>query len=170
MMKWFLFLFAGTYILASVNFSILLFKLLGKNDPRREFSGNPGAFNVYRILGLRWASVVLMLDICRAMGIALISIRALEMDWVPWVGFGLILGNRLPCFHRFRGGKGVAAYLGFSVILVPLFAAVSALAWLTVYGFHLPGGAGIIASVVLIFYSHKSNITDLIRKGKGGLS
>jgi len=168
---------------------------LGKNDPRREFSGNPGAFNVYRILGLRWASVVLMLDICRAMGVALISIRALEMDWVPWVGFGLILGNRLPCFHRFRGGKGVAAYLGFSVILVPLFAAVSALAWLTVYGlfriafigsfvmvlilgagtwlfygFHLPGGTGIIASVVLIFCSHKSNITDLIRKGKGGLS
>ena len=193
MMKVFLLLFAGTYTLASINFSILLFKILGKNDPRQEFSGNPGAFNVYRILGLRWASVVLLLDICRAMGVALISIRILELDWVPWAGFGLILGNRLPCFHRFLGGKGVPAYLGFSVILVPLFAAVSALAWLIIYGcfriafigsfvmvlilgagtwlfydIHLLGGTAIIASMALIFYSHKSNITDLIRKRKGG--
>jgi len=195
MMNLFLLLFTGTYILASINVSILLFKILGKNDPRRKFSGNPGAFNVYRILGLRWASVVLLLDICRAMGTTLISIRVLEMDWIPWVGFGLILGNRMPCFHRFRGGKGVAGYLGFSVILVPLFAAVSALAWLISYSFcriafigslvmvfilgtgtwfshdfHFPGRAGIIASMALIVYSHNSNMSDLIRKRKGGLS
>ena len=69
-MKLFLLLFVGTYTFASINFSILLFKILGKNDPRQEFSGNPGVFNVYRILGLRWASVVLLLDICRAMGVA----------------------------------------------------------------------------------------------------
>ena len=194
MMKLFILIFAGAYALASINFSILLFKILGKNDPREEFSGNPGAFNVYRILGLSWALVVLALDVCRAMGVALISIRLLGVEWVPWVGFGLLLGNRFPCFHRFQGGKGVANYLGFSMVLVPPFAAASVLAWvitymvfrisfvgsfvmvfilgtgtLLFYDYHPLAGTGVIASVALIYYSHKSNIKNLLQKRKNDL-
>ncbi|MDP2644721.1 MAG: glycerol-3-phosphate acyltransferase [Desulfobacterales bacterium] len=185
-MKLFILIFAGAYALASINFSILLFKALGKNDPRNEFSGNPGAFNVYRILGLYWALPVLLLDVCRAMGVALISTHFLAAGWIPWVGFGLILGNRFPCFHRFQGGKGVANYLGFSMVLAPLSAAASVLAWiitymifriafvgsfvmvfilgtgtLLFYDFHPLAATGVIASVALIFYSHKANIKNL---------
>lgn len=191
MMKLFILIFAGAYALASINFSILLFKILGKNDPREEFSGNPGAFNVYRILGFYWALVVLALDVGRAMGVALISIGLIEVQWIPWVGFGLLLGNRFPCFHRFQGGKGVANYLGFSIILVPPFAAASVLAWVIIYmvfrisfvgsfvmvfilgmgtllfyDFQPLAGAGVIASLTLIYYSHKSNIKNLLQKMK----
>jgi len=191
MMKLFILIFAGAYALASINFSILLFKILGKNDPRQEFSGNPGAFNVYRILGFFWALVVLALDVGRAMGVALISISLLEVQWVPWVGFGLLLGNRFPCFHGFQGGKGVATYLGFSMVLVPPFAAASIPAWAITYmifriafvgsfvmvfilgtgtslfyDFHPLAGTAVIASVALIYYSHKSNIKNLLQKRK----
>ncbi|MBF0100353.1 MAG: glycerol-3-phosphate acyltransferase, partial [Desulfobacterales bacterium] len=43
------------YLLGSVNFSILLFKLMGKTDPRKQFSGNAGVVNVYRQSGIMWA-------------------------------------------------------------------------------------------------------------------
>ncbi len=122
-------LFAMAYIAGSINFSILVFRLTGRDDPRQHGSGNPGATNVFRQAGLGWAALVLLLDMGRAVGVALAA-QGLAAAWqVPWVGFGLILGNRFPCLHNFRGGKGVANYLGFSLVLVPLWAAAGALAW-----------------------------------------
>jgi glycerol-3-phosphate acyltransferase PlsY len=104
-MKPLLLLFIGAYTAGSINFSILLFRILKKEDPRKEFSGNAGVTNVYRQAGYLWASVVLLMDLARAMGIALISTSLLRMELVPWVGLGLILGNRFPCFHNFHGGR-----------------------------------------------------------------
>jgi glycerol-3-phosphate acyltransferase PlsY len=132
-MKPFLLLFIGAYAAGSINFSILLFRILGKGDPRKEFSGNAGVTNVYRQGGYLWATVVLLMDLARAMGIALISTSLLQMELVPWVGLGLILGNRFPCFHNFRGGKGVANYLGFTTVIAPLAAGVAALSWVVTY-------------------------------------
>ena len=125
----FLGLFLAAYVAGSINFSILAFRLTGRDDPRRHGSGNPGATNVYRQAGLGWAAAVLMLDMARAMGIAWVAMAMIEIWQVPWIGFGLIAGNRWPCFHHFRGGKGVANYLGFTVIVTPLWAAIGTLAW-----------------------------------------
>ncbi len=146
---------------------------------------------MYRQVGMLWAVVVLLLDLSRALGIGLISVNLLKMELVPCVGLGLILGNRFPCFHNFRGGKGVANYLGFSMIIVPVSAGISVLAWGLSYAlfripfigsfvmvFILAAGtllacdlhpfaiAGVLATVALIYYGHKRNITELVQKIK----
>ena len=182
----------GAYAAGSLNFSILLFKMLGKDDPRTGFSGNPGVVNVYRQAGPIMAAVILLLDMSRAFGVAFIAIHLLPMALVPWVGLGLILGNRFPCFHGLQGGKGVANYLGFTTMISPVAAGLSALGWLLTYaiwrtpfigsfvmvfilaagtiavcGYSLPAIAGVAATAVLIYYSHKSNVIGLLQKGGG---
>ena len=177
------------YLAGSVNFSVLLFKILGKKDPRKEFSGNPGVVNVYRQGGLLMASLVWLLDLGRAIGVALACIYLLEAPLVPIGGLALILGNRFPCFHQFHGGKGVANYLGFTIPLAPLAACISALAWLAAFAiFRIPFvgsfvmvfilGAGtlfvcnfdplattaVLTTVVLICYGHKRNVVEQIQK------
>lgn len=98
-------LFIVAYLAGSVSFSIVLFKILGKDDPRNMFSGNAGVMNVYRQAGFFTAALVLLLDMARAMAIALVATLALPSDFVPWICLGLILGNRFPCFHNFRGKR-----------------------------------------------------------------
>jgi glycerol-3-phosphate acyltransferase PlsY len=179
------------YLAGSINFSILLFKISGKEDPRKEFSGNPGVVNVYRQAGLIAAALVWLLDMGRSIGIALACNYLLSTVLTPIGGLALILGNRFPCFHQFRGGKGVANYLGFTTIIAPLAAGISALAWLATFAlFRIPFvgsfvmvfilGAGtlltcnfdplsttaVLATVALIYYGHKRNISDRIIKRK----
>jgi glycerol-3-phosphate acyltransferase PlsY len=179
-------LLALAYISGSVNFSILLFRMLGRDDPRYHFSGTAGTTNVYRQAGLFWAGVVLLLDLGRALAVSWAALYLLPINYVPWVGLALILGNRFPCFHQFRGGKGVASYLGFTTIISPYSAAFSALVWVGVYGivripfiasffmtFVLMVGtiiicgyqalatAGAIVTALFIFYNHRQNVTEL---------
>ena len=179
-------LLALAYISGSVNFSILLFRMLGRDDPRYHFSGTAGTTNVYRQAGLFWAGVVLLLDLGRALTVSWAALYLLPINYVPWVGLALILGNRFPCFHQFRGGKGVASYLGFTAIISPYSAAFSALVWVGVYGivripfiasffmtFVLMVGtiiicgyqalatAGAIATALFIFYNHRQNVVEL---------
>ena len=181
-------LLAAAYIAGSVNFSILIYRLLGKDDPRYHFSGTAGTTNVYRQAGTLWAGVILLLDLARAVAVSWAALNLLTINNVPWVGLALIFGNRFPCFHQFRGGKGVASYLGFTIPISPLAAVFSALIWVGVYGivripfiasffmtFVLMAGtvitcgyqaaamAGTIATALFIFYNHKQNITELIR-------
>ena len=122
-----------SYLAGSVNISIVLFKLLGKDDPRKGYSGNAGTTNVYRQAGPGWAALVLLLDVGRAVAVSLIARYALEPGSVPWAGLALVAGNRFPCFHGFQGGKGVANYLGFTAALSPAGAMVACIAWAVVY-------------------------------------
>ena len=179
------------YLAGSLNFSILLFRILGKDDPRKGFSGNPGVVNVYRYGGIFPAAAVWLLDMGRAIGVALVSIHLVPVALIPWSGLALILGTRFPCFHHFRGGKGVANYLGFTTILAPVAAGASALAWLVTFAlFRIPFvgsfvmvfilGAGtllacdfdplstaaVLATVALIYYGHKRNVVEQIQKRK----
>ena len=122
------------YLAGSVNFSIILFKVLGRGDPRNRFSGNAGTVNVTRQLGKVWGGVVLSLDIVRAGAIAQVGVWLLPPPFVPLLGFFLVLGNQRPLFHHFRGGKGVAGYLGFTAFISPTTAGVSCLVWVLAYG------------------------------------
>ncbi|MGD8703129.1 MAG: glycerol-3-phosphate acyltransferase [Desulfosarcina sp.] len=125
----FIVVIAAAYLAGSVNFSILAFRIIGREDPRLQGSGNPGATNVYRQAGIGWAAMVLLLDMARAIAVAVVAKKLLIVWQVPWVGLGLIVGNRFPCFHHFKGGKGVANYLGFTLGIVPVWALIGALAW-----------------------------------------
>jgi len=183
------FLLILTYIASSINFSIVLFKILGKEDPRKQFSGNAGATNVYRQAGFFWAVIVLLLDMGRAMFISLVSLHLLDNQTITFPGFALILGNRFPCFHQFKGGKGVANYLGFTIILAPIPTLIASLAWLLVFlifrisfvssfvmvlilgggtvllfSDHLPAMTATLLTVAFILINHKQNIVEFTEK------
>lgn len=182
-------LFALAYMAGSVNFSILLFRILGKDDPRYHFSGNAGVTNVYRQAGIFWAGVVLILDVGRALAIGAAAIYLLDQPFVPWVGLALIVGNSYPCFHGFQGGKGVASYIGFNAILSPASSILACIVWVIVFGIcripfiasfftiiaiatgiiytycrEVVAVSGVLATALLIFYNHKRNIMSLMKK------
>jgi glycerol-3-phosphate acyltransferase PlsY len=183
----FLMLVTG-YLAGSVNFAILVFKITQKGDPRDRFSGNPGMTNVYRQSGFLMAALVLLLDMGRSVAVAILAAGLLSHSWVPWVGFALIVGNRYPCFHGFRGGKGVANYLGFTLYAAPYAVIWSALAWLLCFAcfrkpfigsfvmvvilavatiahgeYQVLGAAGSVLTVLFIIYGHRQNIRDFIQ-------
>jgi acyl phosphate:glycerol-3-phosphate acyltransferase len=132
-MAWLLAACAGAYLAGSLNWAIVVLRLLGRGDPRMRSSGNAGTSNVYRIAGPAWAAVVLLLDVGRAAGVAALALFLLPAAHAPFVGFALLLGNHFPLFHGFRGGKGVAAWLGFTAAVHPAAAALSCAAWVLVY-------------------------------------
>ena len=181
----FIVLATAAYLAGSVNFSILAFRFTGREDPRQHGSGNPGATNVYRQAGLGWAVTVLLLDVGRAVGVGLAARAMLPFWQVPWVGLGLILGNHFPLFHGFKGGKGVANYLGFTLALAPAWAGLGALAWGAAHliwhtpflssfamvavlaagtavaeGAHWWGAAGAAATALFIAACHHRNIRE----------
>ena len=173
------------YLIGSINFAILFFKIAGLADPRLSFSGNAGTTNVYRQAGLPWAVLIFVLDIGRALAVAALAIHFIYGEWLAWAGFFLVLGNSFPCFHAFRGGKGVANYLGFTLLVAPWAALLSAIIWVSVYWvkrvpfiasffmvavlslgnaepFHwaFAASAGALATFVLIVFNHRRNLID----------
>jgi glycerol-3-phosphate acyltransferase PlsY len=171
------------YLAGSVNFAILFFKIAGRADPRLSFSGNAGTTNVYRQAGLPWAMLVFSLDIGRALAVAALAMHFINGEWLAWAGFFLILGNSFPCFHGFRGGKGVASYLGFTAFVAPGAALLAAIIWVSVYWvirrpfiaslfmvatlsaglsvtfqWALPAAAGAGVTFALIVFNHRNNM------------
>lgn len=192
-MIFFLYLLAA-YLVGSINFSILLFKLLGKEDPRHQFSGNPGVTNVYRQAGLGWAIIILILDTGKAIALALAALHGVSPSEIPWMGFVLILGNRYPVFHQFKGGKGVANYLGFTAAISPMGACLAGISWGITFWiaripfissffmvFFLAGATilkwrdfplaimGSVLTFLFIIMNHRQNIKEF-RKGKKSIS
>jgi glycerol-3-phosphate acyltransferase PlsY len=138
------------YLAGSINFSILLFRLLGKDDPRTHFSGNAGVTNVYRQAGWPLAALVLALDMGRAMVVALSAEYLLAAGLAPWAGSALILGNPFPCLKGFGGGKGVAAYLGFYALFLPLGTGLALVVYLLIFALtriSFLGSFGILATL-----------------------
>ncbi len=190
-MLYFVTILVVAYLAGSINFPIILFRLTGRSDPRDQFSGNPGTTNVYRQAGLFWAFLVLLMDFSRAMGVAWMAITYLPLSLVPWVGLGLILGNRYPCFHGFKGGKGVANYLGFFAMITGVMTLFALLAWVIGYSLFRKsfiasffliltlGGmvvrdlgnspvavVGMCITAIFIVYNHRQNIIELSKNQK----
>lgn len=138
------------YLAGSINFAILLFRLLGKDDPRSRFSGNAGVTNVYRQEGWPLAALVLVLDMVRAMGVGLLAGHFWADALVPWAGLGLILGNHFSFFHGRPCSKGVANYLGFYALLLPLGTSLALAVYLIVFALtriSFLGSFGILATL-----------------------
>ena len=102
-----------SYLIGSIASAVIICKALDLPDPRTQGSKNPGATNVLRLGGKNLAAFVLFLDAFKG---------AVPVYIVSYFGFGLtaltftilfaVLGHIFPVFFRFRGGKGVATYLG----------------------------------------------------------
>ncbi len=127
----------AAYVLGSVPFAVLISRALHLPDPRSFGSGNPGATNVLRT-GNRLAAVLTLLGdgakgaaavlLCRA----LTETLSLGPSLPAWAGAAAFAGHLYPVFLRFRGGKGVATFLGTLLALVPLVGVATCLLWLVV--------------------------------------
>jgi acyl phosphate:glycerol-3-phosphate acyltransferase len=115
------------YLFGSIPTGVWAGKILRGIDIREQGSKSTGATNVYRVLGIRLAITVLLIDIAKGffaaylgskinLGDTLLSANQLAMI----AGIFAIIGHLFPLFARFRGGKGVATGAGMLLFLTPL--------------------------------------------------
>ncbi len=107
------------YLLGSVIFSFIVGKLWKGIDIRKYGSGNAGATNTLRVMGIVPAVLVLILDIGK--GVLAVWIGKWFYPDVYWVrvacGLAVILGHNWPIFFRFKGGKGISTTIGMVATL-----------------------------------------------------
>ncbi len=114
----------GGYLFGSVSFAVLISRLLGLADPRSYGSGNPGATNVLRSGSKVAALLTLLGDAGKGALAAWLVLRfgpawGLDEDAAALTGLAAFVGHLYPLYHRFKGGKGVATFLGVVWVLSP---------------------------------------------------
>ena len=117
------------YALGSIPFGWVLTRLAGKGDVRDIGSGNIGATNVLRTGSKALAAGTLLLDILKGTAAVLIA-RSLWPESEPFATTGALIGHCYPIWLKFKGGKGVATFLGILIALLPIAAAVYAAVWI----------------------------------------
>lgn len=177
------------YLLGSIPFGLLLTRAAGLGDVRAIGSGNIGATNVLRTGNKGLAAATLILDVLKGTAAVLIATHygpALGL----WAGFGAFIGHLFPVWLGFKGGKGVATYLGVLIGLAWQGALVFAAVWLIVaIVFRYSSLAALTAAVavpialwfqaspqvaglfavmsVIIFVKHRANIARLTAGTEG---
>lgn len=174
------------YLLGSVPFGLVMARLFGLGDIRQIGSGNIGATNVLRTGNRPAAALTLVLDAGKG-GIAVLLARALlAEDAAQLAGFAAFLGHCFPVFLGFKGGKGVATFLGTLLALFwpagiaacltwllvaaifrisslsALVAAALAPVWVSILGMPQAGLATALLAA-LIFLRHDANIKRLLK-------
>ncbi len=175
----------AAYLLGSVPFGLVMARLFGLGDIRQIGSGNIGATNVLRTGNKVAAALTLILDAGKG-GIAVLAARAtLGEDAAQLAGAAAFLGHCFPVFLGFRGGKGVATFLGillawawpvglaacaiwiataaltrYSSLSALMAAALSPVAMAVLD--HRSGIAMGVFLAALIFWRHKANIARLL--------
>lgn len=137
MLWWqFLLLIAGSYLIGSINFAVVISKLK-KRDIRTIGSGNPGTLNMSRNFGIGIGVLTLCLDILKGVVPTLTALllysgcyfenSTLPISMVAKVtcGFFVVLGHVFPIFMKFKGGKGIATTIGVFFVCNWLVALIS---------------------------------------------
>lgn len=125
----------AAYLIGSITFAIIVCRWAGAEDPRRIGSGNPGATNVMRAGGWKAAITTFIGDAAKAAIPSGIAVYSGIGDWgIALIGFAAFLGHLFPIYHRFKGGKGVATYLGVLIATQPIVALMWGGGWLFLVG------------------------------------
>ena len=174
-----------SYLLGSIPFGLILTKLFLKKDIRDIGSGNIGATNVMRSGNKLVGFLTLILDIFKAV-LPVIYIKFNYPDLIYICSLSVFLGHVFPIWLKFKGGKGVATYVGILFSINIFFGLVFCLCWLLIFflskysslssliaSFSIPIYLFIInyeqliffvILFVLIFYTHRENIKRLKNK------
>jgi len=137
------------YLLGSIPFGFILTRMAGLGDIRKIGSGNIGATNVLRTGNRGLAATTLLLDASKGAAAVLIA-RQWGPDTAVIAGFGAFVGHLFPVWLKFRGGKGVATYLGVLLGLLPLGCLVFAVVWLaTAFLSRYSSLAALVAMIVV---------------------
>ena len=183
------FAFAFGYLLGSIPFGLLLTRATGAPDIRSIGSGNIGATNVLRT-GRKWlAAITLFCDMFKGT-VAVLVARHFGTDAALAAGLGAFVGHLFPVWLRFKGGKGVATYIGvliglywpaalaFCVIWLSIAAAsrysslaaliASALTPLGLWAFNRPNIAALfLVLTAALWVMHRENIARLLNGTEG---
>jgi len=117
------------YLLGSIPFGLILTRMAGLGDVRKIGSGNIGATNVLRTGNKKLAAATLLLDALKGTAAAAIaSYWGVEAGIAA--GFAAFLGHLYPVWLGFKGGKGIATYIGVLLGLVPVMVLAFAAIWL----------------------------------------
>jgi len=117
------------YLVGSIPFGYVLTRLFSGEDIRESGSGNVGATNVSRKLGLAGGIATAALDIAKGSLAAALALHFTHHPyWTALAGLSAVLGHCYPVFLKFQGGKAVATFLGVFVVLSP---------WVTLAGLGL---------------------------------
>ena len=123
-----------SYLMGSIPFGFLLTKLILKKDIREIGSGNIGATNVLRTGNRYIGYITLILDIAKAI-IPVIYIKITNLDYIFITSLCVFLGHVFPIWLKFKGGKGVATYLGILFSLNLIYGLIFISVWLITFLF-----------------------------------
>ncbi|MFH1953778.1 MAG: glycerol-3-phosphate 1-O-acyltransferase PlsY [Pseudomonadota bacterium] len=184
----------ASFLLGSLPFGKLISQWAGQIDITRLGSGNIGATNVSRALGLKWGILTLLLDLLKGfIPLIIYALAYSDSDLeLAILGLSALIGHQFSPFMRFRGGKGVATSLGVFLAIAPSHALI-ALAFfiLTVYLTDFVSLGSLLAALLipilfilsgkstaltltalimaaLVFFRHKANILRLIKGEERG--
>lgn len=159
---WTLVLLIAAYLLGAVPFGQLIANAAGK-DLSRSGSGNTGAANAYRTLGLKGGALVLLADLLKGTIACLLGYVALLPSFAVPVAqavFGLlaVVGHNYSVFRGFKGGKGIATTFGVMLAMSPRVALLAALLWVACVALTKYASVGSLAAVLsmpllLAFYN-----------------
>jgi glycerol-3-phosphate acyltransferase PlsY len=181
--------FAFGYLLGSIPFGLLLTRAAGGPDLRAIGSGNIGATNVLRTGNKALAAATLACDMLKGT-LAVLAAARYGVDPALAAALGAFLGHLFPVWLKFKGGKGVATYIGlliglhwpaalfFCAVWLAVAAAVrysslaaliaSALTPLAIWYFGLPNVAALfLLLTVLLWVMHRANIERLLNGTEG---
>ena len=140
------------YILGSIPFGLILTRVFLKQDIRNIGSGNIGATNVLRTGNKIIGYSTLILDIAKAV-ISVIYIKLNYPDYVFISSLSVFLGHVFPIWLRFKGGKGVATYVGILFSLKLFYGFIFIGSWLIIFLISKYSSlSSIVASLVLPIY------------------
>jgi acyl phosphate:glycerol-3-phosphate acyltransferase len=117
------------YLLGSIPFGLVLTRMAGLGDVRTIGSGNIGATNVLRTGNKKLAAATLLLDALKGT-VAVVLAEQYGVGLGILAGFGAFIGHLFPVWLGFKGGKGVATYLGILLAISGIASLVFAIIWI----------------------------------------
>ena len=153
------------YLIGSIPFALILTKLLGHGDIRNIGSGNVGATNVLRTGNKYLAISVLCLDILKGLApfIIINSLYDINILHSVFLCHFAIIGHIFPIWLKFKGGKGVATYIGFLIGFNFLIGVYFLLTWITIALIaRYSSLSSLIASLVASLYFFFINPNNLV--------
>ena len=150
--------FTFSYLLGSIPFGYILFKYFNNKDIRSFGSGNIGATNVNRLLGKKVGAITLFLDFIKVVIPTYVANLYLGSDYGAFCGVCCILGHIFPIWLKFKGGKGVAGFIGFLLIISWPLCILFLVIWLLSVKIFKYSALGAILSILLNMVFFKTSL------------
>jgi len=143
-----------SYLLGSIPFGLILTKLFLKKDIRDVGSGNIGTTNVLRTGKKSLAAVTLLLDLLKGYLSVVITFHYFQ-DLISYSALLCFVGHIFPIWLKFKGGKGVATYLGVILALSYKFFLIFGIVWLVLtFLFRFASLSSIVSTLIIFLYSY----------------